>query len=88
MPSEGLSYEDAVEQVTAPGQRFEVVEALIGGRGVPSFVNAPHTLAVITADEWTRTLRTDPSYGWSKTDGAKREAMGLVSSLGQMFGSA
>jgi hypothetical protein len=43
---------------------------------------------VLTADEWTRTLRTDPTYEWNKTEGAKREAMGLVSALGAMFGSA
>lgn len=43
---------------------------------------------VLSADEWTKTLRTDPTYEWNKTEGAKREAMGLVSALGAMFGSA
>jgi len=43
---------------------------------------------VLSADEWTRKLRTDAQYNWNQSEGAKRESMNLVQSLGQMFGSA
>lgn len=44
--------------------------------------------AVLSADEWTKKLRTDSTYGWNQTEGAKREAMSFVSTLGSIFGGA
>lgn len=37
-------------------------------------------------DQWTRTIRTDTSYGWDKTMGAKSQALQLASELRQAFG--
>lgn len=42
--------------------------------------------AILSADEWTKKIRTDSAYGWNQTDGAKREAMAFVSTLGSIFG--
>lgn len=41
---------------------------------------------ILSADDWTKKLRTDSAYGWNQTDGAKREAMSFVSTLGSIFG--
>lgn len=44
--------------------------------------------AILDADSWARKIRSDSTYGWKQTDGAKREAMNLVSTLGAIFGGA
>ncbi|MCP4434743.1 MAG: acyl--CoA ligase [Actinomycetia bacterium] len=47
-PSPGqISYEEALAQVTAPGQLFEVGPMEVAGREMPGFVNAPHTLKAL-----------------------------------------
>ena len=44
-----LSYDEALESVTGPGQAFEVTEATVGGVGVRAFANAPTTLGRLFA---------------------------------------
>jgi hypothetical protein len=41
---------------------------------------------VMSTGEWDRLLRTDPKYGWEKTNNAKQEARGLAANLVQAFG--
>jgi hypothetical protein len=41
---------------------------------------------VMSTGEWDRLLRTDPKYGWEKTNNAKDEARGLAANLVQAFG--
>ena len=41
---------------------------------------------VMTNGEWERLLRTDPRYGWEKTENAKAEARALANSVVQAFG--
>lgn len=38
--------------------------------------------------DWERTLMTDPSYGWDKTDNARQAAFGMVDQLQKSFGAA
>jgi long-chain acyl-CoA synthetase len=45
--SMALSYEEAVSQVTGPGQLFEVVDETIGGIDYRVFKNAPPTLGAV-----------------------------------------
>jgi uncharacterized protein (DUF697 family) len=40
----------------------------------------------MTADEWTRTFRTDPSYGWDKSGTARAQASTLASTILSKFG--
>jgi long-chain acyl-CoA synthetase len=44
-----LTYEEALEKVTGPGQLFEVVEAPVDGRRVRVFANAPTNLGQLFA---------------------------------------
>lgn len=41
---------------------------------------------VMTNGEWERLLRTDPRYGWEKTENAKAEARSLANTVVQAFG--
>lgn len=41
---------------------------------------------VMTNGEWERLLRTDPRYGWEKTENAKAEARALANTVVQAFG--
>ena len=54
-----LSYADACDQVTAPGQPFALVDAEIRGRTYPVFENAPPSLANLFA---MAALRGDQTY--------------------------
>lgn len=40
----------------------------------------------MTTGEWEKMLRTDPRYGWEKTNNAKTEARALASNIAQAFG--
>jgi hypothetical protein len=40
----------------------------------------------MTTGEWEKLLRTDPRYGWEKTNNAKTEARSLATNLAQAFG--
>lgn len=40
----------------------------------------------MTTGEWEKMLRTDPRYGWEKTNNAKAEARSLASNIAQAFG--
>ena len=40
----------------------------------------------MTNGEWEKMLRTDPRYGWEKTNNAKTEARALASNIAQAFG--
>jgi len=42
----------------------------------------------MTADDWTRTIRTDPSYRWDQTSGAVSQAAQMASQLQKTFGAA
>ena len=44
-----LEYEEAVAEVTGPGQLFEVVDGLVGGTTYRMFANAPPTLGQVFA---------------------------------------
>jgi len=44
-----LTYEEALEKVTGPGQLFEVVDTTVGGHPVRVFANAPATLGTLFA---------------------------------------
>lgn len=46
----------------------------------------PHNDAPMTLYDWQRTYRTDPSYGWDKTTGARTTAAQFTSSLAKTFG--
>ena len=37
-------------------------------------------------DQWTKTIRSDASYGWDKTMGAKSQALQLAAELRNAFG--
>lgn len=41
---------------------------------------------LMTNSEWEKLLRTDPQYGWEKTNNAKDEARALSASIAQAFG--
>lgn len=41
---------------------------------------------IMTTGEWRRALRTNKEFGWDKTEGAKREARQIASSIVQAFG--
>lgn len=41
---------------------------------------------LMTNSEWEKLLRTDPQYGWEKTNNAKDEARSLSASIAQAFG--
>jgi len=40
----------------------------------------------MTTGEWEKLLRTDPRYGWEKTENAKSEARSLASNIAEAFG--
>ena len=40
----------------------------------------------MTTGEWEKMLRSDPRYGWEKTNNAKTEARALASNIAQAFG--
>jgi hypothetical protein len=40
----------------------------------------------MTTGEWEKMLRSDPRYGWEKTNNAKTEARSLASNIAQAFG--
>lgn len=42
----------------------------------------------MTADEWTRTVRSDQQYGWDKTVGARDQAAQMATALQRTFGAA
>ena len=44
-----LEYEEAVAEVTGPGQLFEVVDGVVGGTAYRLFANAPPTLGQVFA---------------------------------------
>jgi hypothetical protein len=41
---------------------------------------------LMTNSEWEKLLRTDPQYGWEKTNNAKDEARSLSANIAQAFG--
>jgi len=41
---------------------------------------------LMTNSEWEKLLRTDPQYGWEKTNNAKDEARALSANIAQAFG--
>jgi hypothetical protein len=41
---------------------------------------------LMTNGEWEKLLRTDPQYGWEKTNNAKEEARSLSANIAQAFG--
>ena len=41
---------------------------------------------IMTNSEWEKLLRTDPQYGWEKTNNAKDEARSLSANIAQAFG--
>ena len=41
---------------------------------------------LMTNSEWEKLLRTDPQYGWEKTNNAKEEARSLSANIAQAFG--
>jgi long-chain acyl-CoA synthetase len=45
--SSGMSWEEAVAAVTAPGQRFAIAETEMGGRRMPVFENTPPSLRAL-----------------------------------------
>lgn len=40
----------------------------------------------MSADEWTRTMRSDSRYGWDQTQGAKDTAAQFVAGMSRLFG--
>lgn len=63
-----------VEQMKASDPKW--TQALTGG-----------AKGAMTADEWTRLIRTDARYGWDKSSTARGEAAQLTTALARMFGS-
>lgn len=47
----------------------------------------PYQGAPLTLYDWQRTIRTDSSYGWDKTLGARTTASQFATQLGQLFGA-
>lgn len=41
----------------------------------------------MSLDQWLKTVRSDPSYGYDTTNKAKADATSLMGNLGQMFGA-
>jgi hypothetical protein len=41
---------------------------------------------LMTNSEWEKQLRSDPQYGWEKTNNAKDEARSLSANIAQAFG--
>ncbi len=41
----------------------------------------------MSLSDWQRTLKTDTSYGYDKTQGARSEAADLTSKLASLFGA-
>lgn len=51
------------------------------------FLNGPDG-TVLSRDEWTRVLKTDPSYGYDRSDRARADYSKLTGSLAAAFGMA
>ena len=41
----------------------------------------------MNVDQWTRTIRTDPSFHWDKTLNAQQQAAGMASQIGHIMGA-
>ena len=52
-----------------------------------STVDANGARRPMTLYEWRNTMRTDATYGWDRTSGARSEASQFASKIAQTFGS-
>lgn len=89
---------DRLDQGMTPGQLFEPYKQIAAQElGVNPEAIDPldpkwsRALNMQTGDfmnfyDWTRTIRTDPIYGWDKTEGARQQASQLVTAFGEKFG--
>ncbi len=84
-----LSFEEALAQVTGPGQLFEVVDAEVGGNPVRLFKNAPANLGQIFAgargDDATFLVYEDERWSF---DDVMRHADALAHALVTEYGIA
>jgi hypothetical protein len=53
----------------------------------PKWTAAIQGQQAMTLDEWRRTIRTDPTYGWSSTTKAKTQAASIGARIATMFGA-
>ena len=82
-----LSYDEAVAQVTGPGQLFELVEESVGGSTIRLFKNAPATLGQVFAgargEESTFLVYEDERWTFDQT---MRHVDALASALVTTYG--
>jgi hypothetical protein len=89
---------DAIDRGIMPGELFEpykqiaVQELGINPEAIdPSDTKWSRALNMQTGDfmnfeDWKRTLRTDPQYGWDHTEAAAQQAAEFTTAFGQNFG--
>jgi long-chain acyl-CoA synthetase len=86
----GLTYEEAIAQITGPGSPFEITESVIRGERLRVFKNTPPSLRTLfdlgrARGEQTFLVYEDESWSWAET---MRHADALAAALVHRFGVA
>ena len=86
----GISYEEAIAQITGPGGPFEITEALIRGERLRVFKNTPPSLRSLfdlarARGDQTFLVYEDESWSWAET---MRHVDALAAALVHRFGVA